>query len=421
MGNCLAGDSCIFSHDPALLMNRMNLGEGMVSTPPAQVHPSFKVQDYDSFPALQSSNGTQWAQASSPSQNNQYEYASSPNSGRPVFNPRRQFEPRASQMNGLSSSYGSTGSRPSSRHRSRDTTPAPPIPAVDDNEAFPSLGASGVKGAKKHHGKRGGHGHGHNNKENVSSLLADVVRMSPGPAPGLLRKGLMKSKSYAGGLENSAAASAIPAPQHVPWLETGAKANHEYLKVRSDAFKHGGLRNKFLQSAAQAWNRNDARAAKALSLRGQSENDLMRKAHREAARLLYEQRNRDGAGFQDIYVDLHGLHPEEAVEYLEKALVENQHSSHPVYAITGTGHHSKGGKDKIGKAIRTFLAEWKYVFREFGMAGDSIGGILGIDPKSFDKALLEVKKEAEVNAGEDIGGKVKVVKEIPTGPRTKPG
>ena len=95
--------------------------------------------------------------------------------------------------------------------------------------------------------KRGGHGHGSNTKENVPSSLADVVRMSPSPAPGLLRKGLMKSRSYAGSRENSAAASGIPAPEHIPWLETGEKANQAYLRARQDAFKHGGLRNKFLQ------------------------------------------------------------------------------------------------------------------------------------------------------------------------------
>src|ERR1700761_7529198 len=55
-------------------------------------------------------------------------------------------------------------------------------------------------------------------------------------------------------------------------------------------------------SAAQAWNRNDARAAKALSLRGQSENDLMRKAHREAARELYEHRNKNMSNVAEIYV-----------------------------------------------------------------------------------------------------------------------
>lgn len=61
------------------------------------------------------------------------------------------------------------------------------------------------------------------------------------------------------------------------------------------------------RSAAQAWNRNDSRAAKALSLRGQSENNLMREAHREAARILYEGRNKDkGPNAKQLFVDLHG-------------------------------------------------------------------------------------------------------------------
>jgi hypothetical protein len=59
-------------------------------------------------------------------------------------------------------------------------------------------------------------------------------------------------------------------------------------------------------SAAQAWNRSDSRAAKALSLRGQSENNLMREAHREAARILYEERNKDADSSRELYVDLHG-------------------------------------------------------------------------------------------------------------------
>ena len=172
-------------------------------------------------------------------------------------------------------------------------------------------------------------------------------------------------------------------------------------------------------SAAQAWNRNDARAAKALSLRGQSENDLMRKAHREAARLLYEERNKDSSSAQEVYVDLHGLHPEEAVEYLEHALLEHQNSNRPVYAITGTGHHSKNGKDKVGKAIRSWLNDWKYAYREFSVAGDNLGGILGVDPRSFDKSMLDEKKGANegTRADDSPEGKIKLVKEIPTGPK----
>jgi DNA-nicking Smr family endonuclease len=188
-------------------------------------------------------------------------------------------------------------------------------------------------------------------------------------------------------------------------------------------------------SAAQAWNRNDARAAKALSLRGQSENDLMRKAHREAARELYEERNKNSSPNSEIYVDLHGLHPEEAVEYLERVLLEHATSVKPIYAITGTGHHSKNGKDKVGKAIRNFLNEWRYAYREFSVPGDrnNVGGILGIDARSWDKTLTRegvpnaetaaaaAEPEDILSQGHEIGdGKVRLlVRDPPKGPSGK--
>lgn len=179
-------------------------------------------------------------------------------------------------------------------------------------------------------------------------------------------------------------------------------------------------------SAAQAWNRNDARAAKALSLRGQSENDLMRQAHREAARELYEERNKPISDMAEIYVDLHGLHPEEAVEYLEKILMDNQKESRPVYAITGTGNHSKNGKDKVGRAIRNFLNEWRYAYREFSVPGDrnNMGGILGIDARSWDKSLSRPGSQDKsvdiLSEGIEIGdGKVRLL--VRDGPKTAVG
>lgn len=201
-------------------------------------------------------------------------------------------------------------------------------------------------------------------------------------------------------------------------------------------------------SAAQAWNRSDSRAAKALSLRGQSENNLMREAHRKAAQILYEERNKDtGPDARELYVDLHGttapkhfesncmltkcpgLHPDEAVSYLEGILLKHSSSSRPVYAITGTGHHSKNGKDKVGKAIRTFLNEWRYAFREFSVPGDrnNVGGILGIDPSSYDKSIAERAKESEGGSASEPDGlkkdtKVRIMKRdevlnAPKGPK----
>lgn len=427
-GNCLAGDTCIFSHDPSKLVSGLSLDEAGAG----KKQGTLQLQDANSFPSLQ-----QESPSLSPS-----------GPAAAAFNP----PPGPRHLHGTESPR--LRSRPGSRHQARDT--AATAPAIDDNEVFPSLGSASVRQGKKHHGKRGGHGHNH--KENLApSSLADIVKRTPSPSPAPCRPESRRCASNGAATsartgENNAAAQAIPGPRSIPWLETGERANKAYLKARQEAIKHGGLRNKFLQrfvltvarrgrwwwarradaehSAAQAWNRNDARAAKALSLRGQSENDLMRKAHREAARELYEHRNKGAASNPaEIYVDLHGLHPDEAVEYLEKVLMENSKEARPVYAITGTGHHSKNGKDKVGRAIRSFLNEWRYAFREFSVPGDrnSMGGILGIDGRSWDRSLARQqggggaagKGEGDIlSQGVEIGdGKVRLlVRDAPKGP-----
>lgn len=111
--------------------------------------------------------------------------------------------------------------------------------------------------------------------------------------------------------------------------------------------------------------------------------------------------------------------------YLENILLQHSSSSRPVYAITGTGHHSKNGKDKVGKAIRGFLNEWRYAFREFSVPGDrnNVGGILGIDPSSYDKSVAERPKEVEPemdNMKKDT--KIRIMKrdevlDVPKGPK----
>lgn len=116
------------------------------------------------------------------------------------------------------------------------------------------------------------------------------------------------------------------------------------------------------------------------------------------------------------------------MSYLEGKLLAHKDSSIPVYAITGTGHHSKNGKDKVGKAIRGFLNEWRYVFCEFSVPGDrnNVGGILGIDPSSFDKSMTERSKDSESDQVSEADGKkdtkVRILKrddmaDVPKGPK----
>jgi len=212
-------------------MNRLSLDGA--STPPTQRTPnSFQLQDYNSFPALQP--GTP--------------------EPLPLFGGAGNFSqmgiapPPGFKIPGYPGDIPRPRSRPGSRHQQADTMQS--APSLDDTDAFPSLGSASAKAGKKHHGKRGGHGH---HKEGFTpSSLADIVKMSPSPGPDASRltprkMGRNGSATNIRNGENSAAAQAIPSPKHIPWLETGEKANKAYLKARQEAIKHGGLRNKFLQ------------------------------------------------------------------------------------------------------------------------------------------------------------------------------
>lgn len=149
----------------------------------------------------------------------------------------------------------------------------------------------------------------------------------------------------------------------------------------------------------------------------------MRESHRAAARALYNLHNPPSPAQspdQEIYIDLHGLHPAEAVSYLDSALKtqrrrarllpENEDApgrgGRVLYCIVGSGHHSKGGRDKVGKAVKAWLGEVRCVWREFGVGdgggavgqagfggGVGAGGILGIDVTSGRYGNLGVGEE----------------------------
>ena len=224
-GTCLAGDTCIFSHD--LGLSRLDVA-GAGTPPPQQA--SISIQDYVSFPTLRP--GTP-EQTTPFTPSNHVQGGITPPAGFKMMQGYPDERPR---------------SRPTSRHQHKDASPA--APALDDADAFPSLGSAHKQG-KKHHGKRGGHGHHSSNKDGfMPSTLADLVRMTPSPGPaGSPSRKLVRNASSTNvrNGENGPAAQAIPSPKHIPWLETGETCNRAYLKARQEAIKHGGLRNKFLQ------------------------------------------------------------------------------------------------------------------------------------------------------------------------------
>jgi hypothetical protein len=240
MGNCLAGQGCPFSHDPSALISNLSVTDDSRPTSPPAGSP-FQGDGSDAFPPLQASAGAEdpWAGQYT----GQYPSPHLLQGNKPI---PPGLHPGMGKRNGSMTHLTRPQSRPSSRHQSRELNPA--APSVDDPDAFPTLAAVNAKNAgRKHHGKRGGHNtrEASLNRENIPpSSLADVVRMSPSPVPG---KGKFKNNKEPKGRENSAAAQSIPPPQNIPWLETGGRANQQYIKYRTEAIRHGTVRNKFLQ------------------------------------------------------------------------------------------------------------------------------------------------------------------------------
>lgn len=281
-GNCLAGDTCIFSHDPTMSVSKMTLdANSRTSTPPPPSQNSF--HDPSAFPAL---GGDSWAAAA----------ANNNNLALPV-------------------AFRMTTSRPSSRQqhsreRVNQVTSSPGVPQVDDDAAFPSLGS--VKTTSK---KRGG-GNNNNGTPRKTEIptgpasLAEVVRMSPAAAsPGRPVNNRWAAAAGSPPLAKKTvrpSATHIPAPQQIPWLDTGSALNRLYIKHRKEALNHGVQRAKYLQLASGAWHRNDAKAAKEFSRKANNENIAMVKAHKEAAKVIYEERNKEGGTGQEIFCDLHG-------------------------------------------------------------------------------------------------------------------
>lgn len=241
MGNCLAGDGCPFSHDPSALIGNLSVTDGSQPTSPPTRAPFQVDGGSDAFPPLQAADSSdQWG--------SQYanRYPAHLSAYQASKNAPPGLLPGMGKRNGSATHLGRPNSRPASRHQNRELNPT--APSVDDQDAFPTLAAVNARNTgRKHHGKRGGHNNrdASLSKENIPSSLADVVRMTPSPVPGKSKPGVKNKDTKS--RENSAAAQSIPAPQNIPWLETGTRANQQYIKYRTEAIRHGTVRNKFLQ------------------------------------------------------------------------------------------------------------------------------------------------------------------------------
>lgn len=104
----------------------------------------------------------------------------------------------------------------------------------------------------------------------------------------------------------------------------------------------------------------------------------MKAEHAKASQKIFEECNRGNP--RKKYIDLHGQHVDEALQYIQQWFAEFQDQRDIVYIITGAGRHSRGIKGgKLRPAVEEYLQS-RYMMRECSVHDDytNSGGIYAV-------------------------------------------
>uniref|UniRef100_A0A7S3QV60 Smr domain-containing protein n=1 Tax=Dunaliella tertiolecta TaxID=3047 RepID=A0A7S3QV60_DUNTE len=171
--------------------------------------------------------------------------------------------------------------------------------------------------------------------------------------------------------------------QHIPWVETGDTVSKQYADARSEARDWCRLRNHCFQQATLAYCNGNKALAKELSIKGRSAADKMWEAHASAADTILATRNAKhrekraslyqiSCGAHPHFVDLHGLHVQEALAVIAQYLEEGTstpaggHKGNVLRVCVGTGHHTMGptaNAPRLAAAVMNALREWGVRYR----------------------------------------------------------
>lgn len=155
---------------------------------------------------------------------------------------------------------------------------------------------------------------------------------------------------------------------YLPWIETGEKVSDLYMESRKVAEEYSRKRNECFMKATEAFMKGDGKLAKSLSSRGREFERLASEHHKKASERIFMERNRKLLNMvqnQNV-MDVHGLHPDEALEKIILAyrnLINSKSSKH-LDVITGTGHHSYGTVAKIAPVLADYCSENDIKFTE---------------------------------------------------------
>lgn len=119
----------------------------------------------------------------------------------------------------------------------------------------------------------------------------------------------------------------------------------------------------FGKSAHKAYENKQGKEAHEFKEKKEEAERMMDKKNQQAAELIFKDRNK---GKGDLFIDLHGLFVQEAVEFVEKRLqkVRNSKQGSVLEIVTGAGHHSADKKAHIKPKIEKILRDANLQFEE---------------------------------------------------------
>ncbi|KAJ3031418.1 UNVERIFIED_CONTAM: hypothetical protein HDU68_004108, partial [Siphonaria sp. JEL0065] len=142
------------------------------------------------------------------------------------------------------------------------------------------------------------------------------------------------------------------------WVSTGGEVDALYRKQREEVTVVAEQRNKLFQRAAEAFRSGNTAAAKTFSTEARKLDEAMKKLNQDASAKIYAQRNANISNSTDErIIDLHGLHGDEGIYYLETAMagLKRERFEGTLTVITGTGNHSRGSFAKVAPQIREYF------------------------------------------------------------------
>mmetsp|Transcript_7303 Transcript_7303/g.11593 ORF Transcript_7303/g.11593 Transcript_7303/m.11593 type:complete len:633 (-) Transcript_7303:85-1983(-) len=211
-----------------------------------------------------------------------------------------------------------------------------------------------------------------NSNYSLESAHALLVVASLKPANWDEQQSLLKAKMDQSASSSTVASAVVrsSSPATIKWVSTGDSVATQYADLRKEARQCALARNQCFMNATKAFQTSNKALATELGRQGREWNVRMKELHAEAARQIFESRNKSGNVSADgkPVLDLHGLHVVEAIDFLV-AFLEHMRSQGggTFLVITGSGHHSADKKEKLRPAVEKYLQESDPPIRFLGL------------------------------------------------------